>query len=167
MSSMSSIEEQDDRLVTVRILGMPLEVQRRAQQHADELIRELTLVAESMRQHHGPGELPQRLVQVVDELTGRYSRFTVEQEQQLADALEAGADTIDLEYCLPASVSGAVQALGDILDEADDYCRDGQHLLTLATPPDLVDYRRWYLEEFSRQTAGAAPMPWADHQPGS
>jgi hypothetical protein len=164
---MSSGHTGEDDLVTVHIIGMPLDVQRRAQQHADELIRELTLVAEGMRQHHGPGELPARLVELVGDLTGTYSRFTVEQEQQLADALEEGRDTVDLDYVLPTSVSGAVRSLADILDEADEYCRAGQHLLTLATPPDLVAYRRWYLDEFTRQAAGAAPMSWADYQRNS
>ena len=47
-----------------------------------------------------------------------------------------------------------------MLDEADRYCRQGRHLLTLATPDDLLAYRRWYLREIAEQLAGAAPVPW-------
>ena len=32
-----------------------------------------------------------------------------------------------------------------MIDEADDYCRQGEHLLTLASPPDCIAYREWYL----------------------
>ena len=53
-----------------------------------------------------------------------------------------------------------VRALGDLLDEADAYCAGGQHLLMLATPDDLLAYRRWYLGEFTRQAEGASPVPW-------
>lgn len=152
------------QLLTVHIVGLPLAVQSRAQQHSDELIRELTLVAESLRQNGNSGGLPVRLIEVVDELTRTYSGFTVEQEQQLADARAAGQETVDLTYRLPGSVVDAVRALGDVLDEADDYCRAGQHLLTLSTPPELVVFRRWFLDEFVRQGAGLPPQSWAEHQ---
>ncbi len=151
-------------LLTVHIIGLPLDVQREAQQHADELIRELTLIGEGLRQQGNTGELPARLVQLVEDLTRTYSGFTADQEQQLADAIDAGLDTLDLTYRLPVGVTGAVQALSDILDEADEFCRAGQHLLTLATPPELVTYRRWYLTEFVRQAAGQPPRSWAEYQ---
>jgi hypothetical protein len=51
-----------------------------------------------------------------------------------------------------------------MLDEADEYCRRGEHLLTLETPPELVRFRRWYLQEFVNQIAGAAPEPWPDYR---
>ena len=161
---MSANDVGAEELLTVHIVGLPVDVQRRSQQHADELIRELTLVAEGLRQQGNSGELPARLVEVVDQLTHTYSGFTAEQEQQLADAIAAGYQTLDLDYVLPASVTDAVRTLSDILDEADEYCRAGQHLLTLATPPELVTYRRWYLDEFTRQAAGAQPTSWAEHQ---
>jgi hypothetical protein len=151
-------------LLTVHIIGLPLGVQREAQQHADELIRELTLVGEGLRQQGNTGGLPARLVQLVEDLTHTYSGFTADQEQQLADAIDAGLDTLDLTYRLPASVTGAVQVLSDILDEADEFCRAGEHLLTLATPPELVTYRRWYLTEFVRQAHGQPPRAWADYR---
>jgi hypothetical protein len=46
-----------------------------------------------------------------------------------------------------------------MLNRADDYCRQGA-LLTLATPDDLVAFRRWYLGEFRAQINGARPTPW-------
>ena len=74
---------------------------------------------------------------------------------------------MDLTYCLPATIAGDVQTLGNILDEADEYCRTGRHLLTLATPPDLVLYRRWFLHQFTSQAAGKPPRTWADYHPTS
>ena len=151
-------------LATVRLLGLPVRLQARAQEHADELTRELMLIGEQMRQQGNHAGLPARLVALVDELSGQYSGFTVDQEQQLADAIATGVETIDLVYQVPASVADAAQALGDILAEADEYCRAGEHLLTLPTPPDLVRYREWFLDQFVQQVAGEDPVPFARYR---
>ena len=149
--------------MTVRLLGLPLPVQARAQEHSDELIRELTLVGEQMRQQGNHGDLPARLVTLVEQLTAEYSGFTGDQEQALADAASAGRPTVDLTYRIPPSTSAAARALEDILDEADEYCRAGKHLLTLPTPPDLVTYRHWFLDQFVDQISGAEPVSWAEY----
>lgn len=151
----------DQGLVRVRLLGLPLAVQARAQEHTDELIRELTLVGEQMRQQGNHAGLPARLVTLVEQLTAEYSAFTGEQEQQVAEAATAGRPTIDLDYRVPASTAAAARALEEILDEADEYCRAGQHLLTLPTPPDLVVYRRWFLEQFVAQIGGGQAVTYA------
>lgn len=150
----------DIPLVSVRLLELPLDLQSRSQEHSDELTREMTLVAEQMRQQGDSGGLPLRLVELIATLTEQYSMFTLEQEQQIAAALRAGQETIDLDYRVPASAAEAATAVGAIFDEADDYCQAGQHLLTLATPPELVAYRKWYLQQFVDQIAGAEPVPW-------
>jgi hypothetical protein len=51
-------------------------------------------------------------------------------------------------------------ALATLIDEADDFAREGT-LLTLAAPPECVDFRRWYLREFARQVDGEPPIPWS------
>ena len=150
--------------IEVQIVGLPLDVHRQAQQHADELVRELTLVGEGLRQEGHTTHLPVRLVEVVEQLGNGYGELTDAQDQQIADAAAAGRPTVDLVFRLPATVTGAVEALAAILDEADAYCRSGDHLLTLTTPPELVAYRRWFLGEFSRQAAGEPPRAWTEHQ---
>jgi hypothetical protein len=152
-----------EELITVQIVGLPTHLQVEAQQQTDELSRELMLVAEQMRQRGTTGELPVRFVELVASLSGRYAIFTAEQEAQLNAAIAAGQPTIDLTYTLPASAAAAAGALNGILDEADEYCRQGQLLLTLATPAPLVRYRRWFLDQFVDQAAGAAPVAWADY----
>ncbi len=151
----------DDELVTVRLDLLPLDVQTAAQQHGDELTRELVLIAERLHQQtDGAPELPLRFVELVTALNARYSVFTAEQEQQLAAALAAGDSTVDLVYRVPASVGPAAASLGDILDEVDEYCREGRLLLTLATPAPLVTYRRWFLDQFIEQSQGRPAVSW-------
>ena len=157
-------ETGSEELITVHVLGLPTRLQVQAQQQNDELTRELMLVAEQMRQRGDAAELPVRFVELVGALSGRYAMFTAEQEAQLTAAIAAGEPTIDLTYTLPASAAAAAGALGEILDEADDYCRQGRLLLTLATPPELVAYRRWFLDQFVAQAGGAAPVAWSDYR---
>jgi hypothetical protein len=152
-----------DELVTFHINGLPVAVQARAQEHADGLTRELTLIGAQLRKTGNTRELPSRLVDLIEQLSARYSMLTVEQEKQIAEAIAQDHDTIDLTYRLPAAAAAGVQALGDVLDEADDYCRAGGLLLTLATPDDLVIYRRWFVSQFTGQLAGQPPVSWDDY----
>lgn len=162
------MSSSDQDLHDVRLLELPLAVHSRAQEHSAELMREMYLIAQA--QHgkaqesaaDGRHELPHRLMQLVDALTSSYGALTNAQNRQLGDAIDDGHDSIDLTYRVPLAVVGAVRQLGDMLDEADDYCRQGQHLLTLATPPELVRYRRWYLSEFEGQLGGEPPTPWSE-----
>ena len=150
-------------MLTVHIVGLPVQLRLKAQQHTEGLIRELTLIAEQMRRRGTVRELPVRLVELIERLSSRYSGLGDEQEQQFEDAYARGADTLDLAYHVPAGAIDATRALGQLLDEADEYCREGKHLLTLATPPELVAYRHWLLGEFTEQAAGRPPVPWAEN----
>jgi len=104
--------------------------------------------------------VPGRLLSLVEELTATYGGFSVRQEGELFAAADAGVDAIDLTYEVPAAVGPAARHLEDILTEADDYCQQGRHLLTLASPPEVVAFRRWFLDQFTRQAAGEPPTPW-------
>lgn len=151
-----------DGLVRVSLQKVPVELWERSQEHSDELIREFVLIA-SDRERVGAGhDVPGRLTALIDELTAQYGAFSSDNEQRLADAATAGVDSIDLDYLVPVTVADAARHLGQLLDEADDYCRSGRHLLTLATPEPLVRFRRWFLEEFARQVAGEPVTAWPD-----
>jgi hypothetical protein len=64
-------------------------------------------------------------------------------------------------YDVPSAARPAIERLDSVLEEADEFCRQGEHLLTLATPPDLVQFRRWNLREVLSQLDGAPPTPWS------
>jgi hypothetical protein len=148
-----------DGLATVRVQGFPLLVHARAQQQAQEMRREFQLVLGQEELH--PGSVPGRLLDLSAVLSERYAGFTEEQEREIEDGISAGREVLDeLVFRLPPDVAGAVEQLRAVLDEADEFCRSG-HMLVMATPPDLVRYRNWYLDEFSRQLAGEPPQPWS------
>lgn len=151
-----------DELLQVHLLEVPVPLAAKATQHFEGLMREFTLIAGGEGgQHHTPA----RLTELVDQLTAQFSGAGDEAAERLEQAIEAGAETIpDLVLVLPAVAGPASQALGDMIDEADDYCRRGEHLLTLATPADCVAYRAWYLGQVIGQLVGKPPIAWPDSE---
>jgi len=132
---------------------LPLGLWEQSQEHVDELLREFTLITEGEDEHPS---VPRRLLDPIAELTATYANFSSPTEQERDDAIARGEAEIDLVYRVPAGASVAIRHLGDMLDEADAYCRQGSHLLTLQTPPDQRAFRTWFLAEFLSQLAGAA-----------
>ena len=145
--------------VEVRLLRLPLDVWQRTQEHVDGLLREFTLMSQDAEAR---AATPGRLLNLVRELTAGYGGFSAEQRKAMEAALDRGESEIDLTYHLPAAAGAAAQQLGDMLDEADEYCRRGDHLLTLATPPAELRFRRWFISEFVAQIQGAPPTPWPE-----
>jgi anti-anti-sigma factor len=148
----------EEELVEVRLLGLPVAIHDEVDQHMQALNREFELIR---RGEQDTSILPHRLLALIDELDGRFGGFGEEPSEALAAAVERGDKSIDLTYRLPAPVGEAARLLGELLDEADTYCRAGEHLLTLVTPPECRRYRHWFLREFERQAQGLEPMPWA------
>ena len=148
-------------LHAVHLLQLPVRIWAQAQEITDSLLREFTLISlgGDLQSH----EVPARLLALIDLLTTRFQGVATEQELALRDAADSGLMVIeDLRYDVPEEVSEGVQALGALLDEADVYCEQGQHLLTLAAPPEVVRFRRWFLAQFSVLVAGRPPVAWPD-----
>lgn len=148
-------------LVPVRLLLFPVGLWARADSETRDLLREFVLI--SIDQDH---EVPRRLLALVHELQAGYGSVGAAQTAELEAARAAGEEVIgELTYEVPAEIGAAVLRLGQLLDEADEYCRQGEHLLSLASSPEAKAFRDWFLEEFSRQLAGEGPTPWplSDH----
>lgn len=145
-----------DRQVTVRLIRLPVPVHVAASAHQDALQREFDVLRGSEDQT----SVPHRLLALIDELESRFGSLNEQPAGRLAEAIEHGDDTVDLEYEVPPEAGEASTLLDAMLDEVDDYCRQGEHLLTLATSQESAAYRRWFLGEFAAQVSGAPPTPW-------
>jgi hypothetical protein len=148
-----------EELIEVRIVAMPLDVYKASSEHFDELKREFGLIRESEA-----SSIPDNLLRVIDQLTSRYSGFSSTPNRIRDEALERGDATVDLVYQLPPSVKDACIDLERLLDEADEFCRSGGHLLTLAAPKETVEFRSWFLGEFVRQIHGEEAMSWPQYR---
>jgi anti-anti-sigma factor len=147
-----------DPLVSIRLLGVPLRVQAASAAHMEALQREFELIA---RSDGDAGTVPARLRTLIEELRARYGGMGEAQQAVMARAREAGQDTVDLTYEGPVAVADGARRLLDLLAEADEYCRAGT-LITLATPPEELAFRQWFLGEFIRQVDGHEPRRWSE-----
>jgi len=148
-------------LFVVRLLEVPLALRERSRQHGAELLREMELISlghSAGTTHH---ELPQRLLELAHELERVYGPYVGANTDDLDAALDRGDATLpEVVYHLPRTSVTLVRHVEDILREVDAYCRDGQELLTLAPPPDVVAYREWVTNQVLGQAAGERPTPW-------
>ncbi|MCW2501436.1 MAG: hypothetical protein JWN87_3112 [Frankiales bacterium] len=144
----------------VHVLQLPVRIWARAQEQTDALLREFALISTSDGNDH---EVPARLTRLIADLEQRFDGVSTAQEQQLYAAADAGLLVLDeLVYQLPTEVAEASVTLLQMFDEADAYCADGTHLLTLAADPEVARFRRWFLLQFVDQIAGGAPVRWPD-----
>jgi anti-anti-sigma factor len=141
----------------VRLVGLPVRLHAVTTEHADALQREFELIR---RADPDARSAPARLLALIEEVRTSYQGFGEEAAEVLGDALARDEPSVDVTYRIPAGAADAARRLDELLDEADEYCRQGEHLLTLVTPPDALRYRRWFLAEFVRQLEGGPPVPW-------
>jgi hypothetical protein len=148
----------DEPLIEVELLELPVALRDRAQQHSDELLREMTLIALQNSHNH---ELPVRLTQLAADVQVNFGAFTATPESEIDAAVERGDAVVPrIAYHVPATVAAYCRHLIEILEETDEYCRGGEYLLALACPPDIYAYRMWALLEFERQIAGDTATSW-------
>jgi hypothetical protein len=147
---------EEGRPIEVRLVGYPVDVHQRAQEHHDGLLREFQLLDTAS------DELPARLLDLVKEFTATYASSTGAADEVRDAAIARGEVSVDLVYYAPRAGATDALRMARLLDDADAYCRSGQHLLSLASPPDVAEFRRWYFGEFIRQLNGEPPTPWED-----
>ena len=146
-------------LVEIKLVDLSLPAWQYSTEHHDELLREFRLIT---AREPSPGHsVPRRLLELIDELDIRFSNFTAGTRSELDEALESGAESIDLTYRVPPEIKKACEDLIALLEETDEYCRHGD-LLTLAPPPEAVRFRVWFLREFVSQAEGNPPVPWPE-----
>lgn len=146
-------------LVVIEIVGLPVRLYRFAAEHHDELRREFALIHLT----EDPHSVPARLVSLMGELDARFGAFTAQPQGALRDAVARGDERIDLQYRVPRAAGTAALELDALLDEVDEFCRAGEHLLTRATAGGPVAFRRWFLQEFAAQAAGRPTTTWDDY----
>jgi hypothetical protein len=154
-----------DGLVAVHLLRLPVPLAAKARQHFEGLMREFELIAAGSSGGESHHQVPARLTQLVEALTSQFAGVTTEADERLEDAMEQQLEEIDDHVLeLPVEAAPASEALGALIDEADEYCRQGEHLLTLGSPPDCVAYRNWYLGQVVSQLGGGPAIAWPDSE---
>ncbi len=152
-----AVEPPSTPVTTIRLLRYPLRRGVRLREHREAVLRECQLML--LADVADGREVPRRLVQLSEMLSSQYGAELSEPEQQKIEAVLRGAETTDLNYPVRPESLTVTLAWRDLLAEIDRFCTDAG-LLTLATPPELVELTDWILDEFIRQLGGHPPRPW-------
>lgn len=141
----------------VRLAGCPVELSLRQDQHLDELIRELTL----MRVDKGNPESA-ALARRLEAILRAPAHARLAGRLQAQAAFERGERFVDVEMAMPREFSHEVRLLDHAVREADVLC-DERRLLTLASPPEIREFRAWMTEQIVTQIEqDAEPVTWLD-----
>ena len=141
-------------LVTVQLLGMPVDLFAHLRRHFNELGRELRLLAITDGDRYPLAqEFSETYLQV------EYERRHVVGLEALDQAIAAGTPAIDLTYLAPPTAPATMASLERLLGQVYDEL-SGQVLLSVRPPDYVLDLEHWYLGEFRRQAAGEEPTRW-------
>ncbi len=148
-------EPTQDR-VRVEILGVPLALFIGFQQHFRELRREVRLLSLAHERDYPLAKSLSDLFATLD----RHLREGIGVEQ-IEAAVAAKRTHTDLVVHMPRATARTLSRFIELLDLADDFCRQ-QRLLSLARTPEQRRFQGWFLCEFVRQAQGEEPVAWPE-----
>ena len=141
------------------LLGVPVDLFLKSQQHTDDLVRELWLVSESDADHG-----LRALERAADAYARRAHVVRNASLEAVADARERGDTMIDLRLRVPPGTAELTVQWAELLERLDELCRAGT-LLTLPASEEVRRFRRWYAAETLRQLRdGHAPRGFHSDQ---
>lgn len=147
----------------VRLPDVPVRVFLESQDHQHELVRELQLVHIGGCADAGRARVSQRLAHLIAGLLSDYEQVRSATRDQAIAAMARGDHVVTLHVPVSPGMADALHRWLQLLEEADELCRDGE-LLLLAPRPEVRRLRRWYVEQL---TARLDPRPGARDQAGS
>lgn len=154
-----SVTSED--LVQVRVTRVPVETWKRSSAHQEAIRREFDIMLADLPE----GSVPHQLLQLIETFRERFRGYSDPTWEDMYAAAERGDEEVTLVFSVPRAASEAAVQLGEMLDKVDEFCRAGEELLSLATPPELVSFRRWFLSEFVGQIDhGLPPVTWDQWQ---
>lgn len=148
--------EVPDDPVHVTVREVPLDLYVEFQRHFRELRREVRLLALAREDDYPLACDLAELFGVLDhELRDGIA------PNRLEDAHASADGHTDAALVTSRGRTQQMARLVELLDRADDFCRQGR-LLSLARGEAQRTFQRWYLGEFVRQGRGEAPLSWHD-----
>jgi hypothetical protein len=144
---------------TVRLVDVPVDLYRRAQQHTDDVLRELVLMADHERAR-GTSGTASRLVRLAGDHRPVDVEVRVSTAPDLDGARARGEETVTLTCSVDLAAADSAEGWARVLDELDELCRSGD-LLSVPPGAEVGLFTRWFCGELVRQLRdGEAPCPW-------
>lgn len=146
-------EVPSEGAVTVKLLGLDLELWSTLGRQYAELRRELRLLSMS-HEHDYP--LAANLTSMFDNFE---RQFPGSYRAKIRAAQRAGRIKTDITTSLMPESAPIFVTMSEMLDVADAFCR-AERLLSLARTPEQRMFHNWMLGELIRQLEGGEPQAW-------
>lgn len=148
-----------EEFVQVRLPEVPVRVWQRASAHHDAIKREFAIIMTDLPKNSAPHQL----ADLIAEFDDRFGGVGDPTWEDMYAAAERGDEEVTLVFEVPPEVADASARLLEMLDKVDAFCQEGDDLLSLSTPSDLVSFRKWFLGEFIRQIEkDLPPRSWSE-----
>ncbi|HEY1650389.1 MAG TPA: ATP-binding protein [Acidimicrobiales bacterium] len=142
----------------IALLDAPIQGMIRTAAHYDALYREFRLILELDPAHLQA--VPGRLLRLIDALGTSFLGVGRAVEETWDTAVAENRDAVDLHFRVPPEAGPPVMRYNQLLDEADEYCRQAQ-LLTIAPTDEALAVRGWAFGQIVCQCKGEPPTPWS------
>jgi len=142
----------------IRFPGVPVDGYLELQAHNDALFRELELVSIELEGDDG-ARVAAPLADLTDQLYRRFRGQRDSYRDVVAAAQARGEATVELESTASAAAVSGARSYLELLEQADQLCRDGL-LLTPEPSAPVRALRRWFVDQMAAQVLdGADPGP--------
>lgn len=143
----------------VRLVDVPVALFVASEQHTNDLLREIALMA-AARPESGLGHLYSDLLATADTFAHRPAEIRERIAESIALARRSGRDTVTVDFDADATAADGALAWEELLQRFDAMSREEQ-LLTLPADAELLAYRSWYVRELVEQVrTGRSPVSW-------
>lgn len=145
--------------VRVRLVDVPVSLFCAAEQHTNDLLREVALMA-AARPDMAEGHVFSELLATADTYAHRPAAVRHRVAESVTVALRQGWPAVTVDVDADALAADAAVAWEELLRRFDAMSRD-ERLLTLPADPELAAYRAWYVRELVEQVrTGREPVSW-------
>jgi anti-sigma regulatory factor (Ser/Thr protein kinase) len=142
----------------IRFPGVPVDGYLELQAHNDALFRELELISIELEGDDG-ARIAAPLADLVDQLYRRFRGQRDSYRDVVAAAQARGEATVELESAASAAAVSGARSYLELLEQADQLCRDGL-LLTPEPSAQVRALRRWFVDQMAAQILdGTDPAP--------
>lgn len=138
----------------VRLAQCPVVLSLQADQHLDELVRELQLLSAEHASEHS-----QSIATEIHDLLAAPAHARLTGRRIAEEARALGLEHVDIEMAMPREFAPLVVRLQDAVARADELCLANE-LLALASPPEVRELRAWMTDAIVSQVDGAQPETW-------
>jgi anti-sigma regulatory factor (Ser/Thr protein kinase)/uncharacterized protein YigA (DUF484 family) len=137
--------------VGLTVTGVPVRLVLAGAAQLDDLVRELQVTSL-------PSSLPADVVDIAARFVAITAQIRDPFRQAAREAVERRERLLDVTFVTPPQGGEALEGFLDVLEQITALSLRGE-LLSMAPPDEVMEFRRWAVDEIVRQLAGERPRP--------